>query len=138
VQVLKQVVKLLGLIKYADCENVDDLRIAVIKSLQPGNNVVILQLLQDELPEIRSKAAKLVSKYSSEYLLHNYFSNLTTHHLIRLSLESTYLDVKRKNHTERKIFAFDKGNKFHCDLKVQFLALQELRNRKIDSNNQDL
>jgi hypothetical protein len=61
------VIKLLKLTGYAGCDNVDEIRVAVIKSLKKDENLVILELLQDELPEIRKKAAKLVSKFNSEY-----------------------------------------------------------------------
>ncbi len=154
--------------RYSHAVQIDFLRVAVIKSFKLSlksiiDNVkdfdtflsfskIIIRLLQDEIPEIRSKMADFVSKvfrvhsdnfqfkFNPNYILEVYF-----HHILRrfetwgavrqykdqmalnqfiLSyiFESEFDKYKELAHYEKRIFAVDKPNKFYSDFVVKRIA----------------
>ncbi|CAD8201491.1 unnamed protein product [Paramecium pentaurelia] len=143
---------------YSHSNNIDDLRIAVIKSICIAIpnlinlntlklSLIYLRLLQDELPEIRNKMSKQIcihllnnknknstELYNNEYLLHNYYQFIVSKQitkenqveiiniLITQLMDSEYYMIKRQNHQSKRIFQYEKSNKYISELKGRKLA----------------
>ncbi|KAM3144290.1 hypothetical protein pb186bvf_003454 [Paramecium bursaria] len=142
--------------RYSQSENIDDLRVAVIKSLkitinnlltyQEKLNMILLRLIQDEIPEIRNKVAKFISdvilskgqncqlRYNYEYILNKFFKLLRidyspTH--LELLFDSDFYEVKKQNHIQKKIFSFEKANKYYSDLRIRQIVYSEIINQEV-------
>ena len=46
---------------------------------------------------------------------------------LNISFKSDFFHTKKINHFEKKIFSFDKANKFHDDMKIKLLILNNIK-----------
>ena len=118
------------------------------------------QLLQDEIPEIRIKMSKLLTKllpkciledldikiaYNFNVIQEKFIENLTEiiikniekykcyaediyNFFLSFIFEGIFFKFKKTNHFEKKIFAFDKPNKFYDDFKLKKIFFINFKN----------
>ena len=156
--------------KYSHSGQIDSLRVAVIKSfklsLKPitdrvqdiesflGLSRVVIRLLQDEIPEIRSKMASFVSrvfkieedkyqfKFNPNYILEVYFKFIVQRYqqwgsgvhqkdqialnqfILSYIFESEFDKYAELAHYEKRIFAVEKPNKFYSDFVIKRIAYE--------------
>ncbi|EGR31610.1 thyroid adenoma associated, putative [Ichthyophthirius multifiliis] len=128
---------------------------------------VFLRLLQDEVPEIRQKMSSFISKYILgknkstifEYTLKKYYSLLVKqcqnnqqqqillfNFLLKQIFHNEYFSIKKTNHFENRIFAYDKANKFIDDMRIKKYAFKAVfkllviqkNNNVFSSNNLEM
>lgn len=79
--------------------------------------------------------AQLIDKrYNSEYIFSHYLDMFIEadekdliDFLISQIFRNDFTAVKKMNHFQKKIFAYEKGNKYHNDIKLATMCLKKLQ-----------